>query len=327
LDRERDPESGLEPIPAGNEKQDEELPSAGPFEKQKSWQSNHSPEPIFMSVLSEASEGEKEEEKEEEEGLTEGEDGTIVALEDERGEFYEILSSSDLTTALSKMSEQSSEESELAAINIATTDHIDHTSSEESELVAINISKSDHTDHTSSEESELVAMNNSEESELVAINNAKSDHADHTSAFIALTTEVSEMERLILGQLAGDPDQTTEDAIDRADIDKWRDEFRKDIRSGIEKMVSIRQQMLEQQVMQSAPEEIKNEYYSSISRIAVQRADMESKKIELEYKRLELESKKIELEAIRVDEEKKRLIPNVGNDNDRSESDEHRSQK
>jgi hypothetical protein len=126
------------------------------------------------------------------------------------------------------------------------------------------------------------------------------DHVSNSSICI----EVPELERLEPGQLFRDPNTRAQEKIARHDIGNWRDDIRKDIQSGIDKMCSIHMQILEQYAMKSAPEEIKDEYYRAISRTAVQRAEVEAKVIELESKRAELELKKIELESMQLSEKK-----------------------
>mmetsp|Transcript_36605 Transcript_36605/g.62323 ORF Transcript_36605/g.62323 Transcript_36605/m.62323 type:complete len:91 (+) Transcript_36605:125-397(+) len=59
--------------------------------------------------------------------------------------------------------------------------------------------------------------------------------------------------------------------------------------------------------MQSAPEEIKKEYYSSIARTAAQRAETELKKVELESKKVELKLIRVEIELKIAEAERERL--------------------
>ena len=155
-----------------------------------------------------------------------------------------------------------------------------------------------------------------------------SDHVDQTEEPALVIEEVTRVERALLGEILtgmqNSPDRamkTPENSPDRsievasrANNEKaeiWREEFRRDILSGLAKMTSIHQQMLDQQAMLQAPAEIRNEYYSVISRTAIQRAELESKKIELETKRAELELKTLDLELRKVEIEEKNLANKV----------------
>ena len=112
-----------------------------------------------------------------------------------------------------------------------------------------------------------------------------------------------------------DPDMSaaeTEDAdVPNDTVEMWREELRQDIRSGIGKMTSIHQQMLDQQAMLHAPPEIRNEYYRVISRTAIQRAELESKKLAVETKRAELELKMLDLQLRKVEIQEKELANRV----------------
>eukprot|EP00578_Thalassiosira_sp_NH16_P001858 CAMPEP_0181138382 /NCGR_PEP_ID=MMETSP1071-20121207/34215_1 /TAXON_ID=35127 /ORGANISM="Thalassiosira sp., Strain NH16" /LENGTH=500 /DNA_ID=CAMNT_0023225211 /DNA_START=34 /DNA_END=1536 /DNA_ORIENTATION=+ len=84
-----------------------------------------------------------------------------------------------------------------------------------------------------------------------------------------------------------------------AEIKKRQDPY-------IQKMVSIKHHLQEQQeLLKSAPEDIKKDYYCAISRAAILNAEVETS-------RAELELKKIRLESMRVQEEMDRMVISEG---------------
>lgn len=88
---------------------------------------------------------------------------------------------------------------------------------------------------------------------------------------------------------------------DKSEIWIWREDFRQDIRTGIVQMNSIHQQMLDQHIMLEAPEETRNKYYRAIAHNAIQRAELESKKIGLETERTEVELKIVDFQLRKVE--------------------------
>ena len=158
-----------------------------------------------------------------------------------------------------------------------------------------------------------------------------SDHVEQAENPALDIKEVTRVERALLDEILtgmqnspdraaktpeNSPDRSAMADASRANNEKtevWREEFRRDIRSGLARMTSIHQQMLDQQAMlqAQAPAEIRNKYYSVISRTAIQRAELESKKIELETKRAELELKTLDLELRKIEVEEKSLANTV----------------
>ena len=112
------------------------------------------------------------------------------------------------------------------------------------------------------------------------------------------------MQRHELEQLVGDsPLPQPSEGVDTSNIDKWREDFRKDIRTDIDKMCSIHQLMLEHQVMKYAPDETKSEYYETVAKLAMQNGieavgggNAACRVGEEDRKKLELTRKEVELE-------------------------------
>eukprot|EP00584_Thalassiosira_punctigera_P002661 CAMPEP_0172526130 /NCGR_PEP_ID=MMETSP1067-20121228/1115_1 /TAXON_ID=265564 ORGANISM="Thalassiosira punctigera, Strain Tpunct2005C2" /NCGR_SAMPLE_ID=MMETSP1067 /ASSEMBLY_ACC=CAM_ASM_000444 /LENGTH=499 /DNA_ID=CAMNT_0013309573 /DNA_START=85 /DNA_END=1584 /DNA_ORIENTATION=- len=69
----------------------------------------------------------------------------------------------------------------------------------------------------------------------------------------------------------------------------------------IQKMATIKQQLLDQQtLLESAPEDTKKDYYRAISHAAMLNAEVETRRAELELKKIRLESMKVEEEMDRM---------------------------